>query len=174
MAKAKEDTQNKNVAASSLRMTFKTDRPLFPYREPASKDSAMTRLGANTRLLRIYFLTESQFQGELTKETAWTGKTVWSNKLSPDDRKKVLEMLKLPETTGPANWWLTEFEDDWPYRVAPADVYFSRAADQKAVKREPIIEYVLSPWPADVMVYVLAAVVFAPPLYRRVRRGRKE
>lgn len=71
----------------------------------------------------------------------------WANKLGAEDRKKALELLKLPENTGPAEWWLTKFEDQWPYRAAPADVYFARGADQNAIKRPPIIEYVLRPGP---------------------------
>ena len=40
VAKDKDAADKKNVAASALRMSFKTDRPLFPYREPDSKQSA--------------------------------------------------------------------------------------------------------------------------------------
>ena len=103
-------------------------------------------------------------------ETSWTGRVAWAGELRADDRKKILDLLKLPEATGPRQWWLTEFEDDWPYRAAPADVYFRRAADQSPVKRRPIIEYVSSTWPTDVMACALAVVVVAPPLLRRVRR----
>ncbi len=171
VAKDKDAKEKKSVAASALRMTFKTDRPLFPYREPDSTSPAEA-LGANKRLLRIYFLAEARYQGDLTKEVPWTGRVAWANKLNSEDREKVLELLKLPQTRGPAEWWLTEFEDDWPYQVAPADVYFSQSPNQNAVKRPPIVEYVSSPWPTDVMAYAIAAVVIGPPLLRRVRRGR--
>jgi hypothetical protein len=171
-AKDKAGPDNKSVAASALRMTFKTDRPLFPYREPDSKSPAEA-LGAKRRLLRIYFLAEGRYRGELTREVPWTGKVAWANPLSAEDRKKTLGLLKLPEATGPAEWWLTEFEDDWPYRVAPADVYFARDPDQKAVKRPPIVEYVSSPWPPDVMACALAVAVVMPPLLRRVRGRRR-
>jgi hypothetical protein len=169
VAKDKDARDKKSVAASALRMTFKTERPLFPYREPDSKSFAEA-LGAERRLLRIYFIAEARYQGDLTKEVPWTGRVAWANKLSPEARKKTLELLKLPETTGPAEWWMTEFEDEWPYRVAPADLYFSRSADQGVVKRPPIIEYVASPWPTDATVYAIAAVVVLPPLLRRFRR----
>jgi hypothetical protein len=159
------------VAASALRMSFKTDRPLFPYREPDPTAPAKA-LGAKQRLLRIYFLAEARYEGELTKEAPWTGKVAWANKVSAEDRRRVLELLKLPPTTGPAEWWLTEFEDNWPYRPAPADVYFRRAADQGTVKRPPIIEYTVSAWPTDVMACALAVALVAPPLLRRARRVR--
>jgi hypothetical protein len=169
VAKTEEDKRPKGVSTSALRMSFKTDRPLFPYREPDPTTPAKT-LGAKHRLLRIYFLAEARYEGELTKEVPWTGKVAWANKLTPEDRRQVLELLKLPPTTGPAEWWLTEFEDDWPYRAAPADVYFRRAADQGPVKRPPIVEYTATAWPTDVMACALAVAVVAPPLLRRARR----
>lgn len=171
VAKDKEAPSQNNVSAAALRMTYQTDRPLFPYREPDYKNSAAS-LGATGRLLRIYFVSDARYRGELTREVPWTGQVAWANKLSAADRKQVLDQLKLPENTGPAEWWLTEFEDQWPYRVAPADVYFSRDTDQSTVKRPPIITYVSAPWPTDATAYALAAVLLVPPLVRRVRRGR--
>ena len=170
VAKDKEG-KNKDVAAAALRLTFKTDRPLFPYREPDSK-SAAEALKTNNRLLRIYFLAEARYRGELTKDVPWTGKVAWSKKLTAENREKTLELLKLPAETGPAEWWLTEFEDNWPYRVAPADVYFARDSNQDTLVREPIIEYVSSPWPTDLSAYALAAAVVLPPLIRRLRRRK--
>src|SRR5262249_3435885 len=146
------------VAASALRMSFHTERPLFPYREPAVGTSAES-LGVSHRLLRIYFLAEARYEGTLMAATPWTGQVAWAGKLSAEDRTKILSLLKLPETTGPKQWWLTEFEDDWPYRLAPADVYFSRSAKQEDVRREPITEYGLAPWPTDVTIYATAAVL---------------
>jgi hypothetical protein len=172
VAKDSAGKEQQDVSASALRMTFKTDRPLFPYREPDSGKSAQA-LGTNSRLLRIYFIADARYQGELTKEDPWTGKVAWSGKVGFADREKSLKMLKLPDTTGPADWWLTEFEDNWPYRVAPADVYFSRDADQGTVKRKPIIKYVSLPLPTDAMAYAIGAVLVAPPLWRRLRPKRK-
>jgi hypothetical protein len=168
--KEKKD-DDKTVAAGSLRISFKTDRPLFPYREPDSTKDAAS-LGARHRLLRIYFIGEARYQGELTKENPWTGTVAFSNKLTTEDRKKLLEHLKLPEKTGPADWWLTEFEDNWPYKVAPADVYFSRDTNQEPVKRPPIIDYVSSPWPSDVTVVAIGAALVLPSVWRRVGRRR--
>jgi hypothetical protein len=172
VAKGKDGKADKTVAASALRMSFRTARPLFPYREPDTKTAA-GQLGATRRTLRIYFLAEARYQGELTKEVPWTGRVAWANKLGAADRKLALELLKLPAAALPADAWLTEFEDEWPYRVAPADVYFSRAVDQSTVKRPPVIVYTAAPWPTDVMVYAIAAALILPPVVYRVRRGRK-
>lgn len=163
------DSRDKAVAATALRISFKTERPLFPYREPDPTAFAQA-LGAKQRLLRIYFLAEARYRGELTKEVPWTGQVAWSGKLTPQTRMKLLELLKLPANTGPASWWLTEFEDQWPYQAAPADVYFSRDQNQQTLRREPIVQYVFSGPPSDVSVYAITAVVALTPVARRVRR----
>jgi hypothetical protein len=167
-------TVKQEVAASSLRLSFKTDRPLFPYREPDPTDAARS-LGAHQRVLRIYFLSDARYHGELTKESPWTGQVAWAGAVSAEDRQRLLEQLNVPATSTSKAWWLTEFEDRWPYRAAPADVYFSRAADQSPVQRPPIIQYTRSEtWKlAEVAPYVLiiGAVGLLPIVRRRVSRG---
>lgn len=172
VAKNNDRKEDKTVTASALRLSFKTDRPLFPYREPDYRKSAQD-LGASSRLLRIYFVGDARYQGELTPDEPWTGRVAWAGKLQAKDRTKALEMLKLPENSVPAEWWLTEFEDNWPYKVAPADVYFTRSADQSGVRRPPIYEYVSLPFPTDFMTYAVAAVILVPPVFRRIRRRPK-
>jgi hypothetical protein len=166
---AQDHKAGKDVSAASLRMTFKTDRPLFPYREPDIK-SAAELLNLKNRLLRIYFLADARYQGNLTEDTQWTGRVAWANKLSAGERARALEMLNLPETTGPGEWFLTEFEDKWAYQAAPADVTFARAEDQGTVRRPPIIEYVSTSWPIDVTALALAGLLVGPTLVRRMRK----
>jgi hypothetical protein len=171
VAKGKEN-KDQRVAASSLRLSFKTERPLFPYREPDSTRAAAD-LKADHRLLRIYFIGDARYQGVLPGDVAWTGKPAWSGLMSAENRKKTLEMLKLPENTGPAVWWLTEFEDDWPYKVAPGDLTFARSADQSPIRRDPIIEYVAAPWLTDVTALALALVLIVLPLCRFAHASAK-
>jgi hypothetical protein len=171
VAKSTDANDSQSVEASALRITFKTDRPLFPYREPNPEKAALA-LGARNRLLRIYFISDSWYEGSMAGNVKWTGQVAWAGRIPPEDRSKLLRLLNLPQSTGPAEWWLTEFEDNWPYRSAPADVFFSHSTDQHPVRRPPIVEYVTSPWPTDGMVYVLAVALTVPPLLRRVRRGK--
>src|SRR5262245_8597824 len=170
VAKDDEAKENKGVAAAALRLSFQTDRPLFPYREPDSGASAKA-LGATHRLLRIYCIAEAKFAGELTKDDPWSGKVAWADKIKAADRDKVLDLLKLPKETGPAEWWMTEFEDTWAYRIAPADVYFAKATDQSTVKRPPIIQYVSTGSSPDVMAFGIVALIIAGPALRRFRFG---
>jgi len=171
LAKHDGDKQQQGLAASSLRISFTTERPLFPYREPDSTAFARA-LGVDRRLLRIYFIADARYRGELTREAPWTGKVVWSKKVGSESRKQVLDLLKLPERTGPADWWLTEFEDNWPYHIAPADLYFYRDSNQKTMVRDPIVAYAPPPWPSDVAVYAIAGILVVPLLIRRLRRSK--
>jgi hypothetical protein len=173
VAKEPGTEERQTVSAAALRMSFKTDRPLFPYREPDSKNQALA-LDAKKRLLRIYFIGEARYRGELTADQRWTGEVAWANKLSAADRASLLQMLGLPQTTGPAQWWLTEFEDNWPYRTAPADVTFVRDKDQSTVKRPPTVVYVSTSWPMDVMSIALASALIGPSLLRRARRSYRK
>jgi hypothetical protein len=170
LAKSEQGKKDQTLTAGTLRITFQTDEPLFPYREPDSAAYA-TSLGASRRLLRIYFLAEARYEGRLrVPKSPWTGNAVWANKLKPAERLKTLELLKLLPITGPATWWLTEFEDNWPYAQAPSDLFFSRAASQRTLQRDPIVVQATSPWPGDATLFALAAVVVGPPLLRRIRR----
>jgi hypothetical protein len=136
---ARQKKSASDVEAAALRISFRTERPLFPYREPDSR-SAARELGANSRLLRLYFLSDARYEGKLEGTNGWSGRPVWSGALNAVQKAELLETLKLPPASGPANWWLTEFEDRWPYGVAPGDLYFSRAKSQ-----EPILRWAAAP-----------------------------
>ena len=163
---AKEDDKKDEttVDAAALRISFQTERPLFPYREP-DMTAQLDKLNAKERLLRIYFLADKRYTGELTQETPWTGRVAWSGKLDETQSNQVREKLGLPEEESPT-WWLTEFEDNWPYRPAPADLYFAASDDQSTVKRPPIIVQ-LSSGPLDAMPFVIAIALLVPALWRR-------
>ncbi|MCW8130993.1 MAG: DUF2330 domain-containing protein [Planctomycetota bacterium] len=146
------DVTRNDVEAPALRMSFKTEVPLFPYREPDSA-KASEKLKWNRRLLRIYFVGEQRYLGELENKGTWTGKTAYANALTAEQRAEVLKQIKLPETAAPASAWLTEFEDPWPYAKAPGDLRFKPSDDTSVVKRPPIIEYYDAPrWPIDAAV----------------------
>ncbi|MBC7851957.1 MAG: DUF2330 domain-containing protein [Pirellulaceae bacterium] len=170
---AKEEGQQaeKQFGAAALRLSFKTDRPLFPYREP-DPEQAAAALDAKQRLLRIFFVSDKRYQGELTKESPWTGNVAWSDNLPAEKRSELLKHLALPDATGPSEFWLTEFEDYWPYKAAPADLYFAADASQETVKRLPIIQYVNSRGPIDVTVFGFLALALTPWAWQRWRRWK--
>ncbi len=157
------------VTAKALRMTFATKTPLFPYREPDPTAQAKS-LATNSRVLRVYFVAEARYAGALGGTAPWSGRTAWAGPVTAADRAKLLATLKLPAATGPAAFHLTEFEDDWAYRAAPADVTFAPSGDQSPVKREPIVEYVQAPLPPDAATVALGVAVVGALGLRLARR----
>lgn len=115
-------SSHEKIAASALRISFPTERPLFPYREPDASE-AKEKLNVSARLLRIYFIADARYRGVMDGGGKWSGKAVWSDEIS-QHRDKLLRELKLPSNALPGTWWLTEFEDSWPYEKAAGDVYF--------------------------------------------------
>ena len=140
VTKRKDTGKTHDVDASALRISFHTERPLFPYREPESRAAARS-LGTDSRLLRLYFVSSGRYDGKLDNATGWSGKPVWSAPVESAQRNKLLDLLKLPLTTGPVDWWLTEFEDKWPYSVAPGDLYFS-----PSLKQAPLVRWADNSW----------------------------
>jgi hypothetical protein len=128
---AKEDKANRDIKASALRITFRTERPLFPYREPESA-TAKNQLDISSRLLRIYFIAEARYRGQMDHGDKWSGKAVWSNDITRH-KASLLKSLKLPDSVNPGTWWLTEFEDHWPYEKAAGDVHFLPDPEQKVL-----------------------------------------
>ena len=159
---AKDDRAERTVKADSLRISFKTARPLFPYREPESA-SAASQLDVKSRLLRIYFIADSRHRGEIDGGRAWTGKAVWSGDIT-SHREALLRDLGLPSTTGPARWWLTEFEDRWPYAKAAGDVYFPRDRNQRTLRRDRHASII----PHDAAFIAMFAVICLMPLRGRM------
>ena len=161
VAKPKDGRTNPNIHAAALRLSFKTDRPLFPYREPESA-SAAKRLGTSDRLLRIYFIGDGRYRATIGDNGKWSGHVVWSGDITRH-RAGLLADLKLPASTGPAHWWLTEFNDDWSYARAAGDVYFTRDSSQSLVQRPAVA----APFQCDVALTAFLAVAALRPFRRR-------
>jgi hypothetical protein len=160
------------VKASAVRMSFKTDRPFFPYREPADQRDADA--GKTPRLLRVYVAAKQRMAGTLGDgTTAWPGRTVWANAVSDAERTNLLGKAKLPADTSPARWWLTEFEDRSSPRPGTDEVYFTSAADQSTVARQPrvVTTYATPGWFRP-LVYGLPVILIAGGvvLFRRAMR----
>jgi len=133
--KVAKDGGADEIRAAALRISFRTGRPLFPYREPASTAAAQ-KLGAPDRLLRIYFISDARYRAEIAGRP-WSGRVVWSGDVSAHSHW-LLDELQLPAATLPGTWWLTEFEDRWPYAQAAGDVHFSRDHSQKRLERPAV------------------------------------
>ena len=136
---AKGQGEGRNAAAKALRITFKTEQPLFPYREPESGKDEQTALRAYGRMLRMFFVAETQYE-------SWLGdqrfeQTAWSGALTKAQRAELHGLLKLKDDDAPVKAWLTEIEHHWPYELAAEDVAFRPAKSPTEIRREPHVEY---------------------------------
>ena len=151
-----ETPKNVGLKATAVRMTFKTERAFFPYREPTDQRDAHAR---NTpRLLRLFVAARQRMEGTIGESTSWPGKTVWSNAISEAERGELLSKAKLPSETAQGKWRLTEFEDRSSPRPGTDELYFAPAADQGNVAREPRLVTYENPWWLGPALIVLIAI----------------
>ena len=170
---AKDAPGKPRVATSAVRMSFRAERPFFPYREPAGQGGEPGKSG---RLLRVFFLADYKARGVLGEsDNAWPGRVVWANRLKGEQRADLLRLLKVPGEELPETPWLTEFEDSSSPRPGKQDVFFGPAGDDTPVERQPQIQYVSGPPAVCLMSCALAAYLLAGHwLIRYRRRGRAE
>ena len=130
-----------NLGARPVRMSFKTDRPFFPYREPDDQRDEQAK--SVPRLLRVFVAAPSRFAGKLGDGSQpWPGKTVWAGEIEAPRWGNVFRHAAMPAPPATDGWWLTEFEDRSTPRPGTDEVYFEPSADSAPVYREPAIVYV--------------------------------
>ena len=135
------------MRAKPVRLSFKTERPFYPYREPA--DQRDEKAKQHSRLLRVYFVADKRFAGEIGDGAVmWQGRTEWANKLQEGERIDAIAKAMLPADAGPREWFLTEFEDRSSPRPGIDEVYFALSKDQSTVARPPVVVWRQSytPW----------------------------
>ena len=184
----KQPVGRHDLRAKPIRMSFKADRPFYPYREPETEPTA--RPAGESRLLRVFVAAQGRFAGTLGDGSkAWPGQTVWAGpvdaprwttlfqkaKLSDPAKEAGSTIPLLPATDG---WWLTEFEDRSSPRPGTDEVYFERSADSSAVARPPHVittrrTVTVTPW-WHAAVYVgvpVALILGALAAWRVLRRA---
>lgn len=132
------------VETDAIRMTFTTDKPVYPYREPADqRENLPAEARHQSRLLRVFFLGTERVTGSVGGGP-FLGKTVWSG-----IPKSTMEL----PFSAPARPRLTVFEDASSPRPGTDDLFFSKSADQSDVKPPPIVysKDVDIPIPLDVV-----------------------
>jgi Uncharacterized protein conserved in bacteria (DUF2330) len=178
--KITQDPKTGQLAATkAVRMSFKTDRPFFPYREPEArkpkKDEAdnedKDRPNHGGRLLRVFFVADTRMDGKLGNQ-AWHAKTSWANELTEEQRKQLSKETGVPEEQIPAKAWLTTFEDRASPRPGNEEVYFDPAQDRTPIVPPPFIKHSDVWIPIDcVLVSVfLITLVAAPIMYKIIRK----
>ena len=139
--KLTQEGQAGRVKTGGVRISFKTETPFYPYREPvASQTKEDSQPNASQpRQLKVFLLTDARYQGRIGKDSVWPGRTVWSGPME----KHALSVLANEIKTDSAKLsdWLTEFVDPSSPRSGFDDLYFSKSASQQIVKRPDIVRY---------------------------------
>ena len=161
------------LTSSAVRISFPTERPFYPYREPADMQAVK-----GARQLRLFVLADERVSGDIGRgdgAKAWAARTEWSNKVPADRLADATAKGKLPAGVGGREWHLTEFNDTASPRPGTDELYLSKAADQSAVERPPLIEWKeYDPWPwLFGSVAVLAAVLLGFMAWKVVRPKAK-
>lgn len=141
----------------AVRMSFRTDRPVFPFRTPTDQQGDNPTGEGAGALLRVFFVGANKAAGSF-------GATPWDARVAYADRRDDLATLlegALPEGAHAASAWLTAFEDRrWP-RAAGDDLYFDASSDPAVVLPPPIVHRRETMIPLDgVAVVVLVALLF--------------
>jgi hypothetical protein len=167
--------RNKNASSISsplVRMSFKTDRPFYPYREPQDEDAP------GGRQLRIYFFAPGRVQaapGNSGKANGWQRKVKWSDDLQHHPARlehfdpPLSKQLSLPKADLKQAHWMTVFEDFSASRQGADDITFIPATDESMVPR-PNIEYKRTKIEIPVEAIVLLIIIVG--VFIKTRRGR--
>jgi hypothetical protein len=144
--------RTRDLRAKPVRMSFKAERPFYPYREPAADPAKQAgQPGNGSRLLRVFVAAPARYAGTLGDGSKpWPGQTVWAGQVDAanwtsyfqkarltDDVKE--EGLSLTAPKASDGWWLTEFEDRSSPRPGTDEVYFAPSSDAAPVTRPPVI-----------------------------------
>lgn len=136
---------SEQARSAAVKMTFTTEHPFFPYREPK-----VDRPFDDVRSLIIYFLGPERVAGKIGADVFWPGVLMWSKNVDPKTR-------------------LTKFVDTSRDRPGNDDLYFSRDADQSAYAPPPLVEETVNKTHAPLDVVVLGLLLIGVGV-RRLRR----
>lgn len=117
------------VKTRAVRMSFQTDTPFYPYREPNRELDSKT----GPRELRVFLLSDARYQGRVGKDGGWPAKTEWSGPMPDYRNSEVARAMQVEESSLPH--WLTEFIDRSSPRNGFDELYFDKSATQATVER---------------------------------------
>jgi len=141
-----------DVATRAVHMTFPTDRPFYPYREPPTTSKT-------PRLLRVFVLADQRFDATFADQPWSAGKVVFAAPLVPPS-----------ELAGFAHPFATVFEDTSAPRIGTDEIYFAPSADRSEVRPPDIIIHRRHEVPLDLVFLAALVLIVSLVLWRRRRR----
>ncbi len=172
--KIMQDPKSGRLATTkAVRMSFKTERPFFPYREPQRKKDPPPGGPYAYRFLRVHFVSDTRVDGKLGA-LAWHASVEWSDELTQEQRQQIAKETGLPADDFPAKAWLTTFGDGAPSRPGKEDVYFDPAQDRTPIRPPDFIKYNDVHIPIDCVLFgVIVVGLAALPIAVKVMRKKR-
>ncbi|MCC6510443.1 MAG: DUF2330 domain-containing protein [Pirellulaceae bacterium] len=165
----KYSSQSDHVAADAVRMSFETDRPIFPYRVPVDQIAPQGK----GNLLRTYVVGPGRAKGTLgegTDAAPWNQSRVrYAQQLNYDVTARLLQdaVTDQPNTAKPDKW-LTAFDDrTWP--SGTQDLWFDFDQNSTPVQEVKLVvsrhQFFI---PLDLIAFAGVVVIFIRRRRRRV------
>jgi uncharacterized protein DUF2330 len=124
-----------SVSTQAVRMSFATDRPFFPYREP--EDQREGALEGPGRELVVYLVAPGRMDGTIGASRNWAVHVPFS---APRAGLDAIVAPALPAGTAlPPGAWLNAFFDTTSPRPGVDDLFFAPERTQQAVIPPPVV-----------------------------------
>lgn len=157
------------LGTQAVRMSFATDRPLFPYREPADQRAALppeARSAEGPRELLLYVVASKRMAATIGESGAFPGSTPFAKRID-------LPPALAPLAAGIADPMTTVMLDNSSPRPGTDDLWLSPSGEQGEVEPPPTVEEVAEPVPIPVEpALVIGGIAAALVVRRRRRAGR--
>ncbi|MSQ96716.1 MAG: DUF2330 domain-containing protein [Gemmataceae bacterium] len=179
--KISQDPKTGGLATTKpVRMSFATDKPFFPYREPEEKKKPdKGEKGDNghrngPRLLRVFFVSDARMDGKLGTDAKWNASVPWADQLTDAQRRQLSSETGVPEDEIPAKTWMTTFEDRASPRPGKEEVYFEPSQDRTPIRPPDVIVHVDGMWiPIDcAAISFIFALLLAWTVVKLARKKR--
>jgi hypothetical protein len=122
------NSTDSGVELKPVRLSFKTDRPFYPYKETTTARAKGNY--SDDRTLKVYFVGEQRPHGTIGAKGVWPGETQWASGLPRDARTTLVRSTGLKEGQIPPTARLTVFEDTSSPRPGTDEVFFRPSQDQ--------------------------------------------
>jgi hypothetical protein len=166
---------------AAVRMSFDTDRPFYPYREPADQREVLEakhrEVAVGARSLRIFFVADRKYEGRLGDGAPFAAETKLATWATPGwcpGGEPACGSTDSDTAFLPARFFLSVFHDTSNPRPGSHDLFFEPAGDAAVVEVPPVIvvEAARLPFPPDIAAFVLVFAVVFVWAARRARRAR--
>jgi len=163
---ATESAAGDGIGTAAVRMSFATERPFYPYREPED-----ARQHPRRRSLRLFVAGPARLQGRIADGTPWPGK-LWHAAPLTDAATTLAGAL--PAGAMPSGkTWLHTFVDSSAPRPGSDELFFARDEDQRTrrLPRTVDVETITIPLLLDVVAF-FGLLLFGFVWARRKRAQR--